>query len=848
MRASWRWLLDLAGLELSVEEAAERLTAGGIEVEAIEPYGAGLERVVVAEVRAVTPHPDRDRLRVVTVFDGEGERTVVCGAPNVPEPGGRVLCALPGAHLPCGVRVESRTLGTVRSEGMLCSEAELDLGPDESGIVVLRPRDTEASPGTPLPEAVEGVHDTILDLGITPNRADALGHLGLARELRALCGQPYLPPSEPAEPAAGAIDLPAAWHAQGASQRLSELSWATEAPPTRPPLEEPLSIRIESPERCPRYAAALVLGVRPAPSPLSLRIRLHRLGVRPIDGVVDATNLVLLEEGHPLHAFDLARLRGTPIVVRTAHPGERMRTLDGVDRVLDPDDLLVCDAEGPIALAGVMGGEQSEVRIETRDVLLECAVFEPRSVRRTAKRHGLHTEASHRFERGVDPSAVPRALLKTLALLTELGGGRAVATWLDAHPRPAEPRSVPMRPRRLEALLGTRVPTAEAVDALERLGCRVDQRNEVELRVEVPSWRGDLRREQDLFEEVARLRGYDTIPSTLPRIRPSGVGIPPMLRLQRRLREANATAGLLEAVSYAFVSEADLVAARAPRDRAIRLHNPLSEERAVMRTSLLPGLAAAARHAQRRQVPRLRLCEVGRVFLRAEAELPSSGPLPSTGVRESTRYGVLLGGPRPGWPGEGPAVDIYDWIGIVGQSIEGAVGRSPHAVSAPPEARPDWAHPRRWGVLRLGEVELGPFGELHPDVAESLGLQGRPLYGEVDLERLLEATDALGVPMARPLPRFPAVTRDLAVVVREEVPAGALLASAREAAGPLLEDVEVVDVYRGEGIPEEARSLALRLVLRDPEATLTDERAERLARDVLHRWAASFGARLRGSG
>ncbi len=851
MRASWLWLRELSGVESSVEEAAARLTAAGIEVEEIEYHGEGLDRVVVAEVRSVEPHPSREGLRVVTVFDGAAERSVVCGAPNVPGPGGRVLLALSGARLPSGATVEPRTLGGVRSEGMLCSEAELGLGPDESGLLILRSQDTSAPAGTPLPEAVEGVRDAIFELGITPNRADALGHVGLARELRALFGAPFVAEPPPAPPnASEPLELQGLWQVDAPHQRVVELPWPSRDV-SAPLPGAPFSVHIEEPSRCPRYTAAIVTGVSPRPSPLALRIRLHRLGVRPLDGVVDATNLVLLEEGHPVHAFDLERLSGGSLVVRLARAGERLRTLDGVERVLDADDLLICDAEGPVALAGVMGGERSEVRERTRHVLLECALFDPRSVRRTARRHGLHTEASHRFERGVDPLGLPRVLAKAVARIADLGGGRPLGTWIDVEPRSLEPPWVPMRPRRLEALLGTSVPTAEAVDILERLGCRVDTRNEVELRVRVPSWRGDLRREQDLFEEVARVRGYDSIPAELPRVRPSGVGGPPMLRLQRRLLEASATAGLLEAVCYAFVSESDLRAARVDSGGVVRLHNPLSEERAVMRTSLLPGLAAAARHAQRRQVARLRLCEVGRVFFPSEGEEEAShavrDPLPPTGVRESPRYGVLLCGPRASWPGDGPPMDLYDWIGVVQQVIEGVTGRVPEAVLGEERQRPGWAHPRRWGLLRLAERELGTFGELHPEVVESLELQGRPQYGELDLEALLRALDALGDAAAPSLPRFPAVTRDLAMVVRDEVTAADLLSAARDAAGPLLEDIEVVDLYRGEGIPKGSRSLALRLVFRDPEATLTDTRAERLAEQVLRRWEESFGARLRGS-
>ncbi|MFW6087654.1 MAG: phenylalanine--tRNA ligase subunit beta, partial [Myxococcota bacterium] len=408
MRASYNWLRELTGVDASPDEVAERLTGAGVAVDAVERHGEGLDRVVVAEVRGRRPHPNRDKLSLVTVFDGEGEHEVVCGAPNVPEAGGRVLFARLGAKLPAGPTIEERKIGGVISRGMICSEAELHIGADTEGIHVV-PEGEAGTPGQPIADAL-GLRDAVLELDLTPNRPDCLGHVGLAREVALLFG--------------GALDLP-----EGPALEL-----LPEA--VRPGGAGEVRVDIEDPDRCPRYGAALVTGVRVAPSPFAVRYRLHLLGVRALSNLVDATNLILLEWGHPIHGFDLARVRGRRIVVRAARAGERMATLDGVERTFVEDDLLICDGEGPVAVAGVMGGQSSEIGGGTTDVLIECAYFEPRSVRRTARRLGMHTDASHRFERGVDPNGVPRVLARSAGLLARMGGGTAFGAAVDAHPKP----------------------------------------------------------------------------------------------------------------------------------------------------------------------------------------------------------------------------------------------------------------------------------------------------------------------------------------------------------------------------------------------------------------------------
>lgn len=822
MRASTQWLCELAGVQATPAEIAERLTAGGLEVEALHPYGASLEGVVVAEVRSRAPHPKRDKLTVVEVFDGEIVHTVVCGASNVPEPGGRVLLARVGAVLPGGVAIAERELAGVVSRGMLCSESELGIGSEAGGIVVLGEADVAAL-GARADEAFD-LRDVALEISLTPNRPDCLGHVGLARELAVLSGKTFTPPAPGTgfalEAIAGARGVLAA---EGGE----------------------VTVTIAAPERCPRYAAAIVRGVTVGPSPLRVRARLHVLAVRAISNIVDATNLGLYEWGYPTHAFDLARVAGRHLVVRLATDGERMKTLDGIERALTRDDLLICDGDGPVAIAGVMGGESSEIRATTRDVLLECAWFDPRSVRRTARRLGLHTDASHRFERGVDPGAVPAVLGRVGALVQSLSGGAAAGA-VDVHPQAQTPARIQLRGARLRALLGDdEVSLDDAARILSGLGCALDAAptpDAAALELSAPSWRPDLTREIDLVEEVARVRGYDRIPTVVPNVRPSVTGTPPRVRFGRKLREHAAAAGLYEAINFAFVAPSELLAAQVST-RAVPLANPLSEERAVLRTSLVPGLLADVRRAQRHQGERVALFELARVFAPQ-----TEGPLPI----ERRELGFVLAGPRASWLGDTEPFDFFDLKGLVATIVSSACGLVietivDDALDGPVEAGgAPFLHPRRRARVRAAGRDLGVLGEVHPDVVRGVELLGRPLVALLDVEALFDASEAAGVPRARPLPRFPHVSRDLALVVDECALAGDVASVMREAGAGLAEDVQVFDVYRGGGIPAGQKSLAFRVVYRDPAATLTDERVDRAHELVTRAARERFGASVRG--
>jgi phenylalanyl-tRNA synthetase beta chain len=832
MRASCNWLREIGGLDASAAEMAERLTRAGIEVEAIETIGASLDRVFVAEVRAKRPHPGRDKLALVSVFDGKGLREVVCGAPNVPEPGARVLLADLGAALPGGLRIEAREVGGIRSEGMLASERELGIGDDHEGILVLG-EDDAGKPGALATEALR-LRDDVLHLSLTPNRADCQGHLGLARELSVLFGVPFAPrlallPSRllSTMPEAPSGTRPLTVLESTDSGETANLV----APVDGVPLVVP--IRITAPDRCARYVGTVLQRARVGPSPFWLRHRLHKLGQRAIDRVVDVTNLVLLELGHPIHAFDLDRLEGQRIDVRLAREGETIALLDGTERKLTTDDLVIADARRPVALAGVMGGADSAVRAETRNLLLEVAWFDPRSIRRTSRRHGIHTESSHRFERGVDHGAVPRTQRRALCLLTALADAVSAPIGVDVEARRLLPASIALAPGFIRDAIGDpSIADVEVRTILEGLGCAISPGEQSGWRVTAPTHRPDLGRAIDLAEEVARVRGYDRVPTLLLRPAPRPEAVSARALTVRAVRRAALAAGHHEAVNFSFVSATDLERARVSLD-AIALANPLSEERSVMRTSLIPSLLANVSRAERHQRPRGRIFEIGRRYLPASTE---------TGALERLTLALVLFGPRDQWLGEGPPVDFHDGKGSL-ERIAATLGLSfPLNAS---DAAPGWLHPRRAADVSLDGAVLGHLGEIHPDVAEAHGLATRPVLLELDLEPVLAALAARGPRQIKALPRVQAVVRDLSLVVAEDVSLAALEAIVREAGAPLVEEVALFDLYRGKPIAEGLKSFALRITYRDPETTLTDARVDEAQARVLAQTASALGASLR---
>ncbi|MDB4936698.1 MAG: Phenylalanyl-tRNA synthetase beta chain [Labilithrix sp.] len=818
MKASYNWLKELVPqLTASPKELAARLTGAGLEVEGILEYGAASEACIVSRVVSTRPHPTKSGLRLVTVDRGNAQQEVVCGAPNVPEAGRLVVLAPLGAHLPAkNVTIAKRAIAGVESEGMLCSEDELGLGDDHDGIIVLA-ADSKATVGSSLAAAVPGTRDTILEIGLTPNRPDGLGHVGLAREIAALYGFPF--------------QVPQTGTGTGTGTRTGDA----------PAVGELVTIEVQDAERCPHYGAAAVVDITVGASP-STRYRLQALGVRSISNVVDVTNLVMLAWGHPMHAFDLDRVRGKKIVVRRAKDGEKLATLDGVERTLVSDDLLICDGEGPVALAGIMGGASSEIQPDTKRVLFEVAWFDPRGVRRTARRHGMHTESSHRFERGVDPGDVAQVLDHATSLTLSLAGGTVAkgrlhvqGTRIAAEPTPPEKRALKLRARRLPELLGVDVPFAEAVAILERLGCEIVAKDESSCDVLVPTHRPDLGREVDLVEEVIRVRGMDAVPALLPPIRASR-DVGGREELARRARDAAVSVGLSEAITYAFTSARALEALGAPKPTVL-LKNPLGEHQAVMRTTLLPGLLDAVANARRHGEREIREFTIGPVFLAART---GGDGLPD----EQLRIGVVLAGERPSWLAKPQPFDAWDAKGYavaIAQRLAGA-SAAIEVVPAKRDEAPPHLHPRGAAFIHAGGRRIGSFGPLHPDAIEALSLDGDVLVAELDLEPFVAGPLS---PKYAPIPRFPASTRDVALVVKDEIPAGEVEHAVRAAAGPLAAGVRLFDRFVGGQIPAGSSSLAFHVVYRAPDRTLTDAEVDAAHANVVKAVGERFGATLR---
>lgn len=807
MKASYRWIKELLPeLKTSIAQVEKRLTAAGIEVEGLEREADALRGVVVAEVRETTSHPDADNLTVCRVFDGEVEKTVVCGASNV-RPGLKAALAPAGTVLRSGLRLERRTIRGVESHGMLCSETELDLGEDSDGIMELSPR---LRPGRRLADALK-LTDTVLELGVTPNRSDVLSHLGLARELAALFG---LRPPRP-------------------KIRVKE---------SPRPAQKRVRVSVQDSERCPKYLSRVITGVSIGPSPGWVRRRLGAVGVRSISNVVDATNLVLQELGQPLHAFDLGRLEDRRIIVRCAAAGESIALLDGSTRKLTGDDLVIADASKPVALAGVMGGADSEVHEDTVDVLLEGAVFDPRSIRRTSKRHGLHTEASHRFERGVDFERVEDALDRCAQMIVELAGGEVHNGRVGQVRRPRASAPVPIRVERAERVVGRPFTKKEVRGALTSLGLRPASKPERKVPARyakaqwfwAPSWRHDLHREEDLIEEVARMAGYDDLPPALPSRAADVLTTRAVLDAADVIRRTMAGVGFLEAVSFAFASPKHSEVMGLDRSKAVQLANPLGEETQFLRMSLLPALMMAVRHNQD-QLPSLtdlRLFELGRTFMWGKGTLPE----------ESRRLGLVLRGRQApaGWAAEPTPVDFFDLKGVV--ELLGEVFRIPDLEFSPSEAR--WLHPRTAAQVEQDGRLLGHLGEVHPSIHDAFGLEGPPVFvAELEVDALETARGPERT--FRPLPRLPPAQRDLSFFISTATPAAQVLAAIQNAVEPgLSEEARLFDVYDGPGVPEGQRSLAVALTLRAADRTLTDQEVDRSVGKVVAA-LEGLGARIR---
>lgn len=783
MKISLKWVRDYVDLPEDAEEIARRLTMAGLEIEGIHRQAAALEGVVVAQVKEAQPHPNADKLQVTQIDAGRGTPLqVVCGAKNF-KVGDKVPLAMVGASLPNGMSIGEASLRGVPSSGMLCSSKELGLSSDSAGLLILDP---ELKIGAPLSEVL-GLDDVIFEVNVTPNRPDALSHLGIARELSVLFGTP--------------LKVPEVKIAESGSPAASKIQ-----------------VKIEDPVRCPRYAARVIENVTIGPSPRWIAERLEACGMRAINNVVDVTNYVMLECGQPLHGFDLEHVGGSQIVVRTARAGEKMTTLDGKERALSEDDLLVADAERGQVIAGVMGGADSEVSEKTRHVLLEAANFQASSVRRSSKRHALHTESSHRFERGADVQAIDFAIHRAAALIAELGKGTVTPGLVDVYPKRIEPRRVTLRFAYVSELLGVEIPEAESRRILEMLGFKKESEKAGEVMWIVPTVRVDVDRAEDLIEEIARVRGYNNIPNRLPRGLAELAPEPASSDVERRIRQALSGVGIDEAVNYAFVAP-QLLSALGDEGPYLTVKNPLSVEQSVMRSTVLAGLVENLQRNVRHQSRTVRLYELAKSFHRD----PEGGQGTRPATRERRVVAGLLWGAREvrGWTAaqKDVALDFYDAKGAVEAvlSVINIRGAQYVAVRDVPAL-----HPRAAAEVRDGEGRvLGVVGQLHPRASRALEVPAETFVFELDLDAL-EASARL-VPQASPLPRFPAVLRDLAVVVPHEQHSEDLRKIILEIGAPLVEDAMIFDVYTGHPVPEGRKNLAYAIRYRAADRTLTDQ-------------------------
>jgi phenylalanyl-tRNA synthetase beta chain len=788
MRVPLEWLLEHCDPGLDPAAVEERLTMTGTKVEAVHHHGVdALDRFVVGRVLDARRHPDADRLSVCRVDVGAGEpEQIVCGAPNVAA-GQLVAVARPGAVMPDGTTLGTARLRGVESHGMILAEDELGIGTDHAGIIVL---DGGAEPGRALAELLP-IATEVLELEITPNRPDCLGVFGVARELHAATGAPLGPPP-----------------------------WAEDL--GTPGDVDGIAIAVEAPDLCPRFTARVFEDVTIGPSPAWLKARLMAAGLRPISNVVDITNYAMLLAGHPLHAFDLDRVAGGRLVVRRARDGERVETLDGQVRTLDGEMLVIDDAEGPTSIAGVMGGARSEVHEGTTRVLMEVASWVGPNIHRTSQVLGLRSEASGRFEKGLAPEQAMEAQIVATRLMLELTGASLRPGTVDVGGPGPPPATIRLRAAKVEATLGLAIPVDRQAELLTRLGFGVAEADGG-LDVTVPPFRrNDVTREADLVEEVARLDGLEKLPATLPRRRGAAGRLGLQGRLRRRALDALCGRGMLEAVGWSLTAPAVADRLRLddadPRRAFVVLANPMSEDASVLRTTLLGSLLDVARLNHARGTGDLRLFECGTVYRARE-----HGRLPE----EHRSLGAVLTGrlqpPSWGTP-EPPRAGFFAAKGLLGAALEAV--RIPWSVRAHTGeaggsvATEPFLHPGRSARVLAGDEPVGWVGELHPLVARAWDLDDGAAF-EVDLDRALG--HAVAVPQFEDLTSFPALRLDLAVVVPDDVPAGAVLDVVRRAGGELLTGARVFDVFRGAQVGQGRVSLALALTFRAPDRTLTDE-------------------------
>lgn len=791
MRFNEAWLREWVNPDIDTDALVHQITMAGLEVDAVEPAVPPFTGVVVGEIVRCQPHPDADKLRLCEVSDGSQVFPVVCGAPNAHE-GLKAPFARVGAELPGDLKIKKAKLRGQPSEGMLCGASELGLEDLIDGLLELP---ADAPVGTDIRDYLS-LDDTVIEVDLTPNRADCLSLRGVAREVSVLNRAPLNEPAIEAVPAA---------------------------------IDDTFPITLDDSDGCPRYLGRVIRGVdATAPTPLWMIERLRRAGLRSIDPIVDVTNYVLLELGQPLHAFDLNKLAGG-IRVRRAKPGETLESLDDQTLELNDDTLVIADDSGPVALAGIMGGRPTAVAADTRDLFLECAFFSPLSIVGRARNYGLHTDASHRYERGVDPQLQQRAIERATALILAIAGGQAgpVNEAVDAGKLPV-PATIELEAARVTRLLGTELDNADIVDILERLGMSVSETGAGRWSVTAPSWRFDMAIPEDLVEELARIHGYDRLPSRVPAGSPAGDSDREETLPLRRLGDTLRDRGYLEAITYSFVAP-ELLAKVDPEHRPLALMNPISADLGVMRTTLIAGLLNAAERNLNRQAGRLRLFETGLRFVPGEGDALTQEPMVA---------GLLFGSAQPAhWDGKPRPLDFYDLKG----DVEALLALSDTAAFTFRAGSHPAMHPGQCAVVERDGQVAGHLGRLHPRLAADLDLPEGLYLFELALAPLCEGR----LPRFEPVSDQPRVQRDLAFVVDAGVPAGDLVAAARAACDERLRQVHIFDLYQGEHIGAGRKSLGLTLTFQDPSRTLRDGQVNDLVEAVVSQLKQQFNATLR---
>lgn len=802
MLVSLKWLKDYVDIELSAEELAHKLTMAGLEVDEIKKIGPKFSGVVVAKILSVTPHPSADRLSLCDVSDGIETYKIVCGAKNIAS-GDIVPLARIGAVIPGGYTIKSTVLRGEKSDGMLCSESELEIGDDESGIMHL-PADLHL--GLPLERALN-IEDTVLDVNVTPNRSDCLSMIGIAREVAAITGQKMKLPR---------IKI------KESAEDINSLT----------------SVRIIDADLCARYTARMIKNIKIKESPVWLKARLEAAGLRAINNIVDVTNFVMLEMGQPLHAFDFRFLEEGRIVVRKSKENEEFISLDGKTRTLPADTLLICDGVKPVAIGGIMGGLNSEVKEDTQIVLLESAYFNPSSIRRSARKLAMPTDAAFRFERGIDPEGVTTALNRAAQLMADLSEGSICKNYIDEYPAKIQSaQDIPLRMERVRQFTGTDIHVQDVIRILRGIGMVLKRKGKGVFLVTPPTSRVDISREIDLIEEVIRLYGYDRVPVTLPDVSVTETAPIARLELEEKIRQLLVGSGYTEIVNYSFGSPlaADMLCLPEKdfRRNSVRISNPLGEELSAMRTTMLHGLLETMKRNANNGSFDLKIFEMGRVFLnRKEGELAEE---------RNMMAGLITGEISDTFWNSGKTVDFYFLKGCL-ENVFNDLKLNNFSYTS--EITESFLHPGKSCGIILNNDQIGFLGEIHPNVMEKYDLKNHAYVFEINLDIL--TTHYIGRKIFyQGISSFPAVTRDVAFVVADTMEADKMLDIIYDQKEDLLENVSIFDVYRGKGVSEGTKSLGLRFSYRASDRTLTDSEASAVHERIVQKVVTLTGAKIR---